>query len=79
MFKMVKRLEIMKLLVTPQYYADNRAELKAFVKDISDIIIVNKSAITAPCLVSDDIVVLNKQLKELYYNNDLNQNLNNER
>ena len=79
---MVKRLEIMKLLVTPQYYADNRAELKAFVKDTSDIIVVNKSTITAPCLVSDDIVVLNKQLKErlkeLYYNNDLNQNLNNE-
>ena len=72
----------MKLLVTPQYYADNCAELKAFVKDTSDIIVVNKSAITSPCLVSDDIVVLNKQLKEylkeLYYKNDLNKNLNNE-
>lgn len=71
----------MKLLVTSQYYADNRIELNTLVKDPNDIIVINTDNFSAPYLIPDYILVLNEklkdQLKNLYYITDLIQNLNN--
>ena len=69
----------MKILVTPQYYADNRIELNNLVKDTNDIIIC-KNNNTESCLIPDYMLVLNEQLKgqlkDLYYKKDLIPTLN---
>ena len=67
----------MKILVMPNYYAENREELNNLVKDEGDIIILNSKSTLISYSTPGYMLVSNKQLKEYYHNLDLIDNLNN--
>ena len=66
----------MKILVMPDYYAENREELDNLVKDKGDIIILNSKSTLIPYSTPGYVLVSNKQVTEYYHRYNLIKNLN---
>lgn len=66
----------MKILVMPDYYAENREELDDLVKDTGDIIILNSKSTLIPYSTPGYMLISNKQVKDYYHHYDLIENLN---
>lgn len=66
----------MKILVMPDYYAENREELDKLVKDKGDVIILSSKSTLIPYSTPGYMLVSNKQVEEYYHQVDLIDNLN---